>query len=267
MSRQAVSYLFFFVAALTRGAAGLEIPITSCATNVIGGDTGVLLVDLDCTGNPVPQAIFLDDRSRLELNGHSIIGGFYGVNCYGDCTILGPGEIAGMLHAGISIQKRTRVVDVDIHDCEDGIIGYDNYNDGQARLTVTDVDVHHNSEGGIGAQTVRAKNVTVDDNEYGISAFRLTAKGLSVSRNTEGGIQANKVSVKELTANDNGGAGIDAYGRVVRIRDSTLTGNNGLGLGIDFISRANRPRVIRTTCGRSGLSDGSDWNVCANDPP
>jgi hypothetical protein len=84
-----------------------------------------------------------------------IIGDSLGVSCCGGCP-SSAGESAGMLHACISIQQRTRVVDVDIHDCEDRIV-VRQLQRRRGQLTVTDTAIHHNSEGI--AAAVRATNL------------------------------------------------------------------------------------------------------------
>ena len=46
-----------------------------------------------------------------------------------------------------------------------------------------------------------------------------------------------------------------------------LTGNNGFGEGIDLATLLP-PRVVGTTCGKSGVIggvQGSNWGVCTGD--
>jgi len=256
-----------------RAHAGGVQEITGCGGVVLSGFTGIVANDIDCTGGPYGvNDVYLQDGATLEMAGHSIQGGFGGVNCVGRCTINGPGEIAHTETGGISIQGKTRVEDLSIHDNEYGIIGYDNYVDGKAYLTTKNVSVEHNSEIGVLAETLLATDTSVSDNggeglygSIGITVVRLRGSGLTVNGNIGSGIRADAVAVQGLLAQGNGGAGVEVFTRAV-LRDSTVTGNNGLGSGIDLLMYRNYPRLRATTCGRSARSDGSSLGICANDP-
>jgi hypothetical protein len=61
MVHRATGLLLVAVLARAAAAGHPDHQLERC----VGGGAGVLQVDLDCTGNPLPQAVFLDDRSRL----------------------------------------------------------------------------------------------------------------------------------------------------------------------------------------------------------
>ncbi len=262
-----LTVVFLWVAAcLARGAWADEVQVLGCHQAILPGNVGVLAADTDCSpGEYGRWGVWLTDGATLDLNGHALRGGFGGVYCAGRCKIIGPGEISDMTTACISIEGKTTVSEVDVHHCEYGIIGYDNYADGKARLNIASSSIHDHAEHGILAQTVRGLHVSVDRKGVGIQALRVRALGLDASANADVGVLTGAaLKVVGLTAMSNGGAGVDAIGSVL-LRDSVLTGNNGLGSGRDIISRTAPPHLIDTTCGRSALGDGTDWNVCAND--
>jgi hypothetical protein len=88
-----------------------------------------------------------------------------------------------------------------------------------------------------------------------------------VSRNRDGGIVtlASRTRLTSLTAIENGGMGgvwvSRPRGGRVRIADSTILGNDGLGQGYDVIT-TGRARFVDTVCGRGARiresPDGSD---------
>ena len=68
-----------------------------------------------------------------------------------------------------------------------------------------------------------------------------------------------------LVATDNGEEGLVATRAL--LTDSTLTGNDAAGEGVD-LRATSRPVLVNTTCGRSGRipSDtGESWGVCTGD--
>jgi len=120
-------------------------------------------------------------------------------------------------------------------------------------MTIRDVNVHDTwgMVGGIGVILV-AENLTVTNQLD--------------NPNAEGGSQAAVMGIRlsgtNLTITDNIGYGIVVYRRLV-LSNSTITGNDGNSVGLDF-SSGRPPRFENVTC---GLSDGPNgpWGVCTND--
>lgn len=73
--------------------------------------------------------------------------------------------------------------------------------------------------------------------------------------------------IEGLTADNNGGGGV--FGKSVKLENSSLSGNDGFGQGLDVLA-ARRPRLRGTSCGKSGQIAQSvqlvgTWGVCAGD--
>jgi hypothetical protein len=130
-----------FIATLVTGVflmwapvAGAAVTITTCGAVVPSGETGYLTADLDCGGRAV-EGVVLDDRAKLIMGGHAIVGDrdgedgiFQGVRCRTGtvCTVIGPGLISGFSASGIA-GTRVRVRDVVIEDNgRNGIAAYEN---------------------------------------------------------------------------------------------------------------------------------------------
>ena len=100
-------------------------------------------------------------------------------------------------------------------------------------------------------------NVVMSDNaEVGISALggRVRGSDVELSHNGEGGLYARVDKMVRLTAVGNGPlGGVYALpprrGRPMRLVDSTVIGNNGLGRGFDVLSEGS-VKLLNTTCGR-----------------
>jgi hypothetical protein len=250
-------------ALLVAASATSAADLTGCHQNVAAGSLGVLQNDIDCTGAQFGRwGVVLEPGAKLDLNGHSITGGFGGVWCQGKCSIQGPGSIENTSVSGAFLYGKARVKNVDIANCGGGIEPHD-FGDTSISIKAKGVTIT-GSGSGISAQKVKATDVAVSDSAFGIRGDKVRGKRVTVTGNDEIGVRCTLCKFSELVATGNGDAGLDGYGLVV-LRDSTLTGNDGLGLGIDVIGRTGPPILIDTVCGRSGLSDGSDWDVCADD--
>jgi len=279
--------------ALSAGRAS-SLDVSSCATVVPAGDTGVLQADLDCTGTGFDDpAVQLGSGAILEMNGHRINhpevpGDLYGfgVRCpSGKCTVHGPGEITGDV-VGIEGPKLV-VSDILIHDTVLGIAA--------VRVTV-DPD---GSVVGVKYGNLLATNVTLIANGSGILARNVRASAVVVSQSEQLGIQAKKVRGTAITANDNGwvgiaieqcnvdgltatgngafaevfGGGVEVYRGTARLRNATLTGNrvfvDGASVDGDIVA-VRTPRLENVVCDHSvrivqlGQSAGS-LGVCSGD--
>lgn len=259
--------LIALVVSLLAGAASGR-DITGCHDAVLPGDTGVLQNDLDCGGADFGRwGVTLTPGANLDLNGHSITNEFGGVWCQGKCNIRGPGEIAGMSALAVLTNDRTTIRDVVIRDSGGGVYPVDVAGDlallMNVNVTLRNVTLARLGSGVYGWK-LRATNVAVTDSAWGLVGEQVKGRDVTVTGNAGLGIRATRTALRNLTATGNGDAGVDAYGPLV-LKGSLLVDNNGLGDGRDIISRTGPPVLIDTTCGRSALFDGTDWNVCTND--
>jgi hypothetical protein len=190
--------------------------ITTCGQTIAADDTGVLLVDLDCSSSPF--GVRLLRRATLDLNGHAIAGGsttaatVLGAAVVNDAdlensgrgkfTIVGPGVISGVLinpvteigtDACVSLGNgRGRITSatgvVEIHHCIRGVRGRLGANArNNARLEIDHAILHDNA-GGVAVRRVTASDVTV---------YNTVANGI--------GLQAGGTMVAtNVTAHDNG---------------------------------------------------------------
>lgn len=223
---------------------GHAVPITTCGESVPAGETGDLTNDLTCTFPPgFGAAVFLGDRSTLNLNGFRITGDgpdvpgtHIGVYCGApagrrlhSCAVNGPGEVTN-LGAGL-------------------------FGDNARRMTVRDVTLRGNGDGLAGASAdLLLTNVVADGNtEVGIYGNRISGTGIQTNDNGDGGLGGERVTVTGLTATGNGAyGGLYKLGRAQRGRltDANVTGNDGGGQGYD-ITWEGRLRLTNTVCGKS----------------
>ena len=249
-------------ALLVAGPSAWARDLTGCHQNVAAGSLGVLQNDIDCTGAQFGRwGVVLEPGAKLDLNGHSISGGFGGVWCQGKCAISGPGVIAGTSVSGAFLYGKARLKNFDIVGCGDGVRSH-SFTDTKTTVKAKGVTIT-GSGSGISAWRVKATDVTITDSAYGILASTVRGKRVTVDGNDGLGVRCDLCKFKELTATNNGDAGIEVWETAV-LRDSVLTGNDGLGSGIDIVSYLGPPIVINTTCGRSS-SGGGDWDVCTDD--
>jgi hypothetical protein len=258
------------------GSVAWGLDVTSCGTTVPAGDTGVLTTDLVCS--PVPVGAFgvqLGDRSTLDLAGHTITGGITGV--VGDfqatprCRIVSSapgGAIVGSLF-GIDDCFKTEVSDV-------AVVGVTMQAIGGPRLVLTNVTIQDGGEP-ITTSRLDATNLVLTNNHGALQANRATIRGLTATGNT-GGAAADGSGTffirayKRLVLSDatiTGNVGVAITGARVTLRNSTVTGNDTTGNGIDLLTTA-KPRLIESTCGRSAELNafiGASWQVCTDDPP
>jgi len=258
-----------FVATVLIAAGGIAagFDVTACDTTVPAGETGILQNDLSCSGAFV--AVNLSEGATLDMQGHAISGAPLrdaAVSCNGGrCRVTGPGDISGPVVA-ISIlrgRQRLTVSDVTIHDCKWGIL-----DDSSRRSAVvaSNLSVTGCTQAGLQLAKLRGSGITANGNGGpGLAVDRIRAENVVTNDNGAPGIFGGAARVTGLVANNNGDAGI----RVVKaaLRDATLTGNNGYGVGFDVLTK-RRPRVVNVTCGKSGVIGGvitDTWGVCAGD--
>ncbi len=271
--------LVLAVTIVARPSLGLDV--TACNTIVPDNEVAVLQTDMSCGGAFV--GVRLLENATLDMQGHSITGPFPpstlgAVECAGvRCTILSstpsPGRIGGGDFNAVAIgywtynRARLRISNVDLHDARSGIQGafYIGYQF-DTRVKAEQVTSHGHSRYGLWVERLTGTDVSATENGVtGFAVGRLRGTNLTASNNTNSGVFGDRVSAVNLTANDNGETGV----RVVaaKLKNSTILGNNGLGLGVD-LATVRRPGLRNTVCGKSqvlGGLGGLGWGVCQND--
>lgn len=286
------------------------IDISSCGTTVPKGETGVLQTDLDCSNDLF--GVRLLRKATLDLNGHAISGGtvtfatVLGANRVnpddpteggrGNFTIVGPGEISGVLvspvfavgtQGCVVLQNgRARITSptgvVDIHGCVFGVVGYlPEYSTNVSHATIDHVILRDNLFEGVTVRRLLASNVLSHDNG-GIGVHAIVAMQITdvvAVSNPIGIFAVRSVKGANVTATGNGN-GVESFGAIdltnldasnnsylfgvnaprVRLVDSIVTGN-----ALADIGSRRKPRLVNTVCGLSAGSDGAPWGVCAND--
>lgn len=232
----ALWFLAFAIALALRPAAEAR-EIFDCGGQPLTGETGTLTADLDRTGRL--HGLFLFGGSTLRLNGHSIAGASTCVLVDGpDAVIEGPGEIVGCdIGVGVTTNPYRRRVTI-----RNGVVLR-----GHRILAIA-----------LGQQKparLFLDGVTIRDNMGAIGdwvGLRLDAREVLVTGNGSG-LAGKAIRVRNSTITGTAGAGIWGGGTArVWVYDSTVTGN-GIGpegYGYDIVT-SRRPRLYRSTCGRS----------------
>ena len=263
---------------LARFAHALDI--TSCGQTVPSFEVGVLQADLVCP-NPntaddclaptgPPTGVTLEANATLQLNGHSITGGCFGVSALMDSlrdriAIQGPGLITGAFY-GVYFIGRLTVSDLTLDGNGGGIIS-PHVSTNHSRLSVTNVTANGSVgpfEGsGIAAYRIEATSVTANGNvNAGIVAVsRLRGNAITTDGNAYGVYSLRTVAIEGLTATNNTYYG--AAARRLRLRTGSVTGSQS---GIDLWTRS-RPSIVDVTCDHSGsqTNPSISWGVCAGD--
>jgi hypothetical protein len=267
MRRLLIALAFVCSSATLAAALGIPGDPSSCGIELFRGETGVLLGDLDCTGQGEIAAIVLHGGAAVNLNGYRVSNDLHGISCYPSvspsrtCTITGPGEITNSLN-GIAAASKVRVTNVTIHGNDTGI--WKIYGDVRhsARVDLKNVVIRDNAGAGLrGGGAINATDTTIRDN----GDVGLTSQGPSRLRRT--------------TITGNGGAGIiggifsDFYQeysyspRALSLTDSDVSGNGVIDGSADLLM-IKRPRLLRSTCGTSANPEAPGnptWGVCAGD--
>lgn len=190
------------------------VDVTMCGEVVPAGEVGVLQADLTCG-----PAIMVEEGATLDLNGHmlNMSSGAVGVLCGGDCVVtssVGTGTIVGPDPGGESCGQLC---------C--GILGY---------------------------RTTRASNLTISAFSSGILSRRLEAAHVSASNNLRG-LEARSALLDNVTANDNSEVGVitEDSPSLIRMTDSTVSGNGGAGITIGG-TRGGRLNAVGVTITNNG---------------
>lgn len=256
------------------------LDVTSCGQTVPSFDTGILQTDLVCpnpnTGDDclaatgAPAGVDLQANATLQLNGHTITGGCFGVRALlatskRPASIQGPGLITGSFF-GIFFIGRLTISDVTLDANGAGVVSPGSSTN-HSRLIATNV-VANNSVGpfegsGLSAYRIDATSVTTNGNvSAGISVeSRLRATNVQSNNNGHGVFGLNKIRIDGLTATNNVYNGV--FCRKLRLLNATVTGSQS---GVDLNTRS-RPSLTNVTCDHSSFwsSTPIPWGVCAGD--
>jgi hypothetical protein len=260
--------------------AHAAVSITTCGQTVPSFDVGVLQADLVCPNpNTVddclaaagpPAGVRLEANAVLQMNGHSITGGCFGVQAFTgsarrSVAIAGPGMITGAFY-GVYFVGRLTISFVTLDGNGGGVVS-PHSSTNKSRLFATGVSANNSvgpSEGsGLSAYRIDATSVITNGNvSSGLYAdARLIANGVTANDNAYGVYSPGGVAVDGLIATNNGLYGVAA--RRLRLRNATVTGSQS---GIDLWTRS-RPSTFAVTCDHSGSQTNPSipWGVCTND--
>ena len=258
-------------------ANGATVDITGCMQSIPTLTTGIVQADLDCTGTWV---VDVGRNGRLDLNGHTIIG-TVGSLFAKKFEVTGPGTIVG----SIILNQVTRKLSVKNLAIDADGWGIFAGTDHRVTIIADNVTISGATIAAIEASKVKLHSVHLDDNPldhptlsrgsavfaYKISGDDVSASGNGIPHTPCPGCAAlyafGTAKLDGLQAIGNAGYG--AFGvSLLRLENSTVTGNNGVGLGIDVAAGGNL-MVSNTTCGLSGHSEPpyapGYWGVCTND--
>lgn len=256
------------IAVLVFGSVASAMDITAPGVTVPSGQTGVLQADLTCPPNTV--GISLENRAKLDLNGHVL-----------ECTVAthtterrdvkikGPGTIR---NAGISV--------------------------GPGKVSISDVlieDADYASIIGKGTNVFEEptflilKRVTCDGAATThVRAYSVRASYLTVTGATGNGVESSLFTGSHVVATDNGYSGLASFGGRMRL-SNVIASNNGCGGitgGIGTVVRkgmvinnalgdpscadiysGDAPKVVQVTCDKSSDLNvpSNTWGVCALD--
>jgi parallel beta helix pectate lyase-like protein len=260
--------------------------VTTCHQTVPPHETGVLLFDLVCDAQGGPD-VTLSRHAHLNLNGHTISGGYIGVATdpghIGTTRIEGPGEIFGVgagggagdpFGCGIATSGKAKIRNVTLHDNLRGIVNIYDF-----VLQLEDVTIRDNALEGIASYFANLGGTPGPGNG------EITGRRIDVSGNGDNGIEAyGKLMLRDSTVSGNSGAGIVSNGRLFvlqnvmvlnnvggvvspsskrgKLKDSTATGNRTAG---DIAAKV-APKLIRSTCEHS-IFYGSNGTlgICSGD--
>jgi len=257
-------------------SAARAVDVTACGQVVAVAQVGMLTADLDCSGAASgSQAVVLQHRASLQLNGHSIKSPPAGasVSCAGTrCAVAGPGTLlSSLLDPGVGIAALKNVTvtgNITIDSNSVGISASD------GRVTVSDTFLSNNGDGII-AKKIKAAMLFVRDSErVGIVALK-TIRGDHIEVRDSGwaGIQTSKFKITELIATTNGFAGTVVGGGIFATRggvltDSVVSANVLDGASADVVT-GRLPVIVNTSCDVSVMltdtGPAGTWGVCSAD--
>ena len=274
----------------SRALAAQIVPITSCAGIALTNrQVGVLQNDLDCTVGACvdapavtchvdadcpsgqcagPAVANVARGAKLDLNGHTVVGGAFpvsqlgypafgnvGILTTGPATIYGPGHLAGFDGAGGSIQERSSTQ--------------------PGRLYIHDLDIDSGPTGYAVFSTLRvlAKNVAIVNGNGFATAGTASLKNVTITNCLLGVTTGSLIGVNLVIHGCGLGIGMNG---LIRLRLSNITGNGTVDVDHPFgsdIVTSIKPKLAATTCNASFQACGGNptipcapsWGVCLHD--
>ena len=222
------------------------VAITACGQRFAG--YGYLVGDLDCSGYP-SYSVELDGGT-LNLSGHTIVGGKYGVLCWRSCTVVN-GTIEGAREDGIVAFKNAKVVNLTVRDN-----GFAGVKAGAAALVERSVLIGNARCGVQGLKRAKLKNVVSRENYCGANGAGSTAViDSQLVDNTHAGIVSDRIVATRSTIRDN--------------HSSDQCGVTQPCADLMSPAEGRPPRLKESTCEtshRGGTSiTGETWGVCSLD--
>ena len=217
------------------GTGFAQVEVTECGQVVPARQTGVLMVDLDCPVEAGSAVVTLEERASLEMNGHTISGGWQGVQVLGRRgTIRGPGQIVAGDWEGtgrrIVFERRLEINDVTVDGgAWEGIANrYGNL----GYLLATNVTVNNVRDYGVFVGKLKGSNLTANGNGFtGFNVARLKATDITANGNGHYGISAGRIGRStNITANGNARDGIWTNRGIRSCRNVTASGNGEAGV-------------------------------------
>jgi hypothetical protein len=222
------------------------VAVTECGVRFSG--YGYLVGDLDCSGYP-SYSVELDGGT-LNLSGHTIVGGKYGVLCWRSCTVVN-GTIEGAREDGIVAFKNAKAINLTVRDN-----GFSGVKAGAAAIVERSLLTGNARLGVQGLRRVKLRNVVSRNNGLGAggneSAVVIDSQ---IVDNALGGIHSDRITATRSTIRDNHSG--DACGVTLPCAD-LVTSEEG-----------RRPKLKESTCETSHRGGtfitGDTWGVCSLD--
>jgi hypothetical protein len=265
------------LAVLLGPANAAAFDVTLCYQTVPAGQVGILRNDLLCDGSGGPN-VNISRGGTLELNGHTIDGGYIGVSSYpgGQAKLIGPGEIKGAhgdpFGCAVAPESRMSIDTVLLNHNERGIVTVYDF-----PLKLDNVTITSNAAEGITSYLGRLSGI-------GPGNGRIKARNVTIASNGGDGIEAfGTVTLQDSAINENGGAGLDSRGVKFFVKSSVIT-NNALGGVVSGSPKRGSvaksdlngngpdgdvaaPMFIHSTCEHSVDTDsgGGTLGICSGD--
>ena len=192
-SRLAALVLMLTLTAAIPPVEAADVAVTECGVRFSG--YGYLVRDLDCSGYQYGVEL---GNGTLNLSGHTLVGGEYGVLCHGSCKVVN-GTVEGAREDGIAAIKNLKVINVTSRDN-----GFTGVKAGAAVYVERSTLTGNVRSGAQGLRRVKFKNVVSRDNGFGTDGNALVVLlDSQIFDNAKGGVWSDRIVAKRSTIRDN----------------------------------------------------------------